>query len=80
MFEIEYYETDNGKIPVYDFINSECNVYLIKAESDAFCIGDFPVLIDEFTNAKYVYPVSPHFAIVWPRLTFCPFFTTREEL
>lgn len=49
---------------VYDFINSECNVYLIKAESDAFCIGDFPVLIDEFTNAKYVYPVSPHFAIV----------------
>ena len=49
---------------VYDFINSECNVYLIKAESDAFCIGDFPVLIDEFANAKYVYPVSPHFAIV----------------
>ncbi len=22
MFEIEYYETDNGQIPVYDFINN----------------------------------------------------------
>lgn len=49
---------------IYDFINNECNVYLIKAETDAFCIGDFPVLIDAFTNAKYVFPVSPRFAIV----------------
>lgn len=49
---------------VYDFINNECNVYLIKAKTDAFCIGDFPVLIDTFSNAKYVYPVSRQFAIV----------------
>lgn len=49
---------------IYDFINNECNVYLIKAEADAFCIGDFPVLIDAFTNAKYLFPVSPRFAIV----------------
>lgn len=49
---------------IYDFIKKECNVYLIKAETDAFCIGDFPVLIDAFTNAKYFFPVSPRFAIV----------------
>ena len=49
---------------IYDFINNECKVYLINAETDAFCIGDFPVLIDAFTNAKYVFPVSPRFAIV----------------
>ena len=49
---------------IYDFINNECNVYLIKAETDAFCIGDFPVLIDAFTNARYLFPVSPRFAIV----------------
>lgn len=49
---------------IYDFISNECNVYLIKAETDAFCIGDFPVLIDAFTNAKYIFPVSPRFAIV----------------
>lgn len=49
---------------IYDFISNECNVYLIKAETDAFCIGDFPVLIGAFTNAKYVFPVSPRFAIV----------------
>lgn len=49
---------------IYDFINNECNVYLIKTETDAFCIGDFPVLIDAFTNVKYLFPVSPRFAIV----------------
>lgn len=49
---------------VYDFINNECNVYLIKAERDAFCIGDFPVLIDVFTNARYIFPIAPQFAIV----------------
>ena len=49
---------------IYDFISNECNVYLIKAETDAFCIGDFPVLIGAFTNAKYVFPVSPRFAIL----------------
>ncbi|MBQ8496963.1 MAG: DUF4238 domain-containing protein [Clostridia bacterium] len=49
---------------IYDFINNECNVYLIKAETDAFCIGDFPVLIDAFTNARYLFPVSPRVAIV----------------
>lgn len=49
---------------IYDFIKKECNVYLIKAETDAFCMGDFPVLIDSFTNVKYLFPVSPRFAIV----------------
>ncbi len=49
---------------VYDFINNECNVYLIKAETDAFCIGDLPVLIDAFENAKFIFPFSPRFAIV----------------
>ena len=54
----------NANTVVYDFINNECTVYLIKAEEDAFCIGDFPVLIDVFTNAKFIFPISPHFAIV----------------
>ena len=54
----------NANTTIYDFINNECNVYLIKAETDAFCIGDFPVLIDAFTNARYLFPVSPRFAIV----------------
>ena len=49
---------------VYEFINNECNIYLIKAEEYSFCIGDFPVLIDVFTNAKYIFPISPKFAIV----------------
>jgi hypothetical protein len=54
----------NANTTIYDFINNECNVYLIKAETDAFCIGDFPVLIDAFTNVRYLFPVSPRFAIV----------------
>lgn len=54
----------NANNIIINSIISDCNVYLIKAEVDAFCIGDFPVLINAFTNVKYLFPVSPQFAIV----------------
>lgn len=54
----------NASKLTYDFIKDNCFVCIVKAGENAFCIGDFPVLINGFTNVKYVYPISSKYAIV----------------
>lgn len=49
---------------IWDFISNECAIYLIKAEPESrFIISDNPVLIDDFPDAKYVFPISPQLAV-----------------
>lgn len=41
MFEIEYYEADNGKIPVYDFINKLPMKIRIKAFASLKILSEY---------------------------------------
>ena len=52
MFEIEYYETDNGKIPVYDFIaKQQCsgvpdhNLWLCDGSGSYFFVKDNKIIL-----------------------------------
>lgn len=55
---------ENAFQMVYDFIMNECDVYIIKADKHSFCIGDNPVLISIYDNARYIFPIMPCYAIV----------------
>ena len=46
------------------FILSECAIYVLTALNDnPYVLPDMPVLIDSFSDAKYVFPVAPRIAI-----------------
>lgn len=46
------------------FILSECSIYVLTAPNDnPYVLSDMPVLIDSFSDAKYVFPVAPRIAI-----------------
>ena len=46
------------------FILSKCVVYVLTAPNDdPYVLSDMPVLIDSFSDAKYVFPVAPRIAI-----------------
>jgi hypothetical protein len=46
------------------FILSECAIYiLIAPEENCYLLSDMPVLIDGFSDAKYIFPVAPQIAI-----------------
>ena len=46
------------------FILSECAIYVLTAPNDdPYVLSDMPVLIDSFSDAKYVFPVAPRIAI-----------------
>ena len=46
------------------FILSECAIYtLIAPEENSYLLSDMPVLIDGFSDAKYIFPVAPQIAI-----------------
>ena len=42
------------------FILSKCVIYVLTAPNDdPYVLYDMPVLIDSFSDAKYVFPCSP---------------------
>lgn len=46
------------------FILSKCVIYVLTAPNDdPYVLSDMPVLIDSFSDAKYVFPVAPRIAI-----------------
>ena len=46
------------------FILSECAIYVLIAPYDnPYVLSDMPVLIDSFSDAKYIFPVAPRIAI-----------------
>lgn len=46
------------------FILSECAIYILVApEVSSYVLSDVPVLIDGFSDAKYIFPVAPQIAI-----------------
>lgn len=46
------------------FILSECAIYVLIAPNDnPYVLSDMPVLIDSFSDAKYIFPVAPRIAI-----------------
>ena len=46
------------------FILSECAIYILIAPNDnPYVLSDMPVLIDSFSDAKYIFPVAPRIAI-----------------
>ena len=46
------------------FILSECAIYILIAPDDnPYILADMPVLIDGFSDAKYIFPVAPQIAI-----------------
>lgn len=46
------------------FILSECAIYiLIAPDNSPYLLSDMPVLIDCFSDAKYIFPVAPQIAI-----------------
>lgn len=46
------------------FILSECAMYVLIAPNDnPYVLSDMPVLIDSFSDAKYIFPVAPRIAI-----------------
>ena len=46
------------------FILSKCVIYVLTAPNDdTYVLSDMPVLIDSFSDAKYVFPVAPRIAI-----------------
>ena len=53
---------------IASYILSSCDFYLIKAEKSHFIISDNPILINEYDDALYIFPISPQYAIVCSRL------------
>ena len=46
------------------FILSKCVIYVLTAPNDdPYVLSDMPVLIDSFSDAKYIFPVAPRIAI-----------------
>ena len=46
------------------FILSECAIYILIAPNERpYVLSDVPVLIDGFSDAKYIFPVAPQIAI-----------------
>lgn len=46
------------------FILSECAIYVLVTPNDQqYVLSDMPVLIDSFSDAKYIFPVAPRIAI-----------------
>ena len=46
------------------FILSECAIYILIAPDDSpYLLSDMPVLIDCFSDAKYIFPVAPKIAL-----------------
>lgn len=46
------------------FIFSNCAIYVLIAPNDTpYVLSDMPVLIDSFSDAKYIFPVTPQIAI-----------------
>ena len=46
------------------FILSNCAIYVLIAPNDTpYVLSDMPVLIDSFSDAKYIFPVTPQIAI-----------------
>jgi hypothetical protein len=59
---------------VMSYLLSNCFFYLMYvSEGDTFFLADNPVLIDEFEDAKYIYPITPKTAIG------CCLFNTASE-
>lgn len=46
------------------FILSECAIYvLVTPDDQQYVLSDMPILIDSFSDAKYIFPVAPRIAI-----------------
>ena len=46
------------------FILSECAIYVLVTPNDQqYVLSDMPILIDSFSDAKYIFPVAPRIAI-----------------
>ena len=57
----------NGKNMIEEKKNdiiANCFIYIARANQSEFCLSDNPVLINKFDNIPYIYPFSPHYAIV----------------
>lgn len=48
---------------VLNFLMEECYAYIVRAEESMFLMADEPVLIHKFPDIKYLYPISPKYAI-----------------
>lgn len=53
---------------IASYIVSSCDLYFIESEKFHFVISDNPILINEYDNALYIFPVTPQYAIVCSRL------------
>ncbi len=46
------------------FILSECAIYVLVTQNDQqYVLSDMPILIDSFSDAKYIFPVAPRIAL-----------------
>lgn len=49
---------------IASFILSECAIYVLVAPcNSSYILTDMPILIDQFSDAKYIFPVAPQIAI-----------------
>lgn len=49
---------------IASFILSECAIYVLVAPSNiSYVLSDMPILIDQFSDAKYIFPVAPQIAV-----------------
>ena len=59
---------------VLNFLMKECYTYIVRAEESMFLMADEPVLIHKFPDIKYLYPISPKYAIA------CSVFESESKL
>ncbi len=50
------------------FILRDCSFYIVKTTNIHFVLTDNPILIGQFDDALYLFPVTPQYAIVCTRL------------